>query len=154
MWIENAIKLSPTLIALIVGGAASTIAFFQYRIARDKFRLDLFSKRLEAYEKLQEFLVNVLKDGAVKDDSLPILAEARYKSRFIFGPEIESYFDELRDKAYEANILYTELSDNDGPLQIQSERDTAHRELRELRKWFRTELTSSSARYEKYLRFT
>jgi hypothetical protein len=43
---------------------------------------------LEAYEKLQEFFTSVLRDGTVKNTALITLAEARYKSRFLFGTDI------------------------------------------------------------------
>ncbi len=152
MWTENIVKFTPAIITLIVGVTASIIAFLQYRIAKDKLRLDLFSKRLEAYEKLQEFLIQVLQKGTVEDSALPLLAEARYKSRFIFGHEIESYFEDLWSKAVAINTLYTDLHDSVG-IPDESERRIANREHRELKSWFRNELQTSPERYEKYLRF-
>jgi len=56
-WVDIVVKLTPAIFTLVVGSTAAYIAFLQYRVNRDKLRLDLFSKRLEAFEKLQEFSI-------------------------------------------------------------------------------------------------
>jgi hypothetical protein len=83
-WLDIAIKLIPAFVTLVVGSLGVFIAFNQYRVSRDKLRLDLFDKRIAAYEKLQEYFICVLREGRVKDNALPILAEARYRTHLTF----------------------------------------------------------------------
>jgi hypothetical protein len=51
------VKLTPSIITFMVGGIGSCIAYNQYRTNKDKLRLDLFGKRLEAYENLQKYFI-------------------------------------------------------------------------------------------------
>src|ERR1017187_4100089 len=105
LWVDIVVKITPAFITLVVGSFAGYVAYRQSKTNEDKLRLDLFSKRLEAFEKLQEFFTRLLRDGQVTDEALATLAEARYKSRFLFRPEIEKYFDELWTKATEMQNL-------------------------------------------------
>jgi hypothetical protein len=105
-WVDVTVKLTPAFVTLVLGIVGSTIAYWQYRLGKlqhqlnqDRLRFDLFSKRHEAYEKLQEFFSSVIRAGTVEDSFLSILGEARYKSRFLFGEEIASYLDETWKKA-------------------------------------------------------
>jgi hypothetical protein len=109
LWVDIVVKLTPAFVTLVLGSLASWIAYLQYKTNRDKFHLDLFNKRLEAYEKLQEFFTSVFREGSVKGDALVLLAEARYKSRFLFGSEVEQSFDTLWKKAVHARGLYTKM---------------------------------------------
>ena len=92
LWLDIIEKLTPAVFTLFVGALACWIAYNQYQVNRDKLRLDLFDKRLAAFGKLQEFYSMVLREGCVKETMLPTLWEARSKSRFLFGPEIEASF--------------------------------------------------------------
>jgi len=152
LWVDIAVKLTPAFITLVVGLIASFVAYLQYKTNRDKLRLDLFSKRLEAFEKLQEYLVAVMREGRVEDKSLSILAEARYKSRFLFGPEIEKYFEELWSKAVDMRTLFARLY---GPnsLPVGPERGIICEQEGALLKWKTKQLTESEALYSKYMRF-
>lgn len=152
LWVDIAVKLTPAFVALVVGLVASLISFLQYKISRDKLRLDLFAKRLEAYEKLQEFFTSVMRHGTVKDEALPVLAEARYKSRFLFGPEIEKSFDGLWKKAIDTRTLNTRIH-APGSLPVGPERDAACEREGVLVKELMGEMTSCSERYARYLRF-
>ena len=59
-WVDLIVKLTPAFITFVIGVVGSTIAYRQYRLStlqhqlnQNRLRLDLFSKRLEAYEMLQ-----------------------------------------------------------------------------------------------------
>ena len=105
VWIDIVIKITPAFVTLVIGAVASTIAFFQFRIARDKLKLDLFSRRREAYEKLIEFFTMVGRDGTVTDLTIPLISEARYKAQFLFGDEIMVTFESLFKKSLEVKTL-------------------------------------------------
>ena len=109
LWVDIVVKLTPALVTLVLGLVASCIGYLQYKTNRDKFRLDLFNKRLEAYEKLEEFFTSVLREGTVRDGALGILAEARYKSRFLFDQGNEKFFDNLWKQAVDVHFLYAKM---------------------------------------------
>jgi hypothetical protein len=151
-WVDVIVKLTPAFVTLVIGMVASGIAFFQFRTARDKLRLDLFSKRLEAFEKLQEFFTSVLRTGTVESQALPLLAEAKYKSRFLFGPEIEASFDVLWMKATNMRTLRSRLYGADA-LPVGSERSAFCAEEDRLLAWMMEDMKVAPSRYSKYLQF-
>src|SRR5687767_11404751 len=151
-WVDIIVKLTPAFVTLVIGAVAGSIGFLQYRISRDKLRLDLYSKRLEAYEKLQEFFTSVLRTGTVDGGALPVLAEARYKSRFLFGPEIEANFDVLWKKAVGVQSLRSRLYGPDA-VPVGPERTAICKEEHDLILWMMEEMRVAPNRYEKYLHF-
>jgi hypothetical protein len=151
-WVDIIVKLTPAFITLVVGLIASLVAYLQYKANRDKLRLDLFSKRLEAFEKLQDYLRDVLGEGRVTNKGLSLLAEARAKSRFLFGPEIESYFDELWRKACELRGFHDQLYGLNA-LPIGPERNQICELDGTLVKWKTKQLVDSPKIYAKYMMF-
>jgi len=151
-WLDIAIKLTPAFVTLVVGSFGVCIAFNQYRVSRDKLRLDLFDKRITAYEKLQEYFICVLREGRVKDDALPILAEARYKSFFLFGSDITDYIDEIWSSAIKHRKLHLKLYGSNS-LPVGEERNKVCDEETKLLEWIITQQTDSPNRYLKYMRF-
>ena len=154
-WIEIVVKLTPAFVTLVIGAVASLISFQQYRISHDKLRLDLFSKRLEAYEKLQEFFASVLQNGTVENAALHSLAVARYKSRFLFGPEIEAMFDTLWKKAIDRQTLRSKIYGPTGYsiMPVGEERSSIVAQDHELNIWMMKEMEDAPKRYAKYLHF-
>ena len=152
LWVDFVVKLSPAFITLVIGLVASRVAYLQYKTNRDKLRLDLFAKRLEAFEKLQEFFTSLLREGCLKDEALPILAEARYKSRFLFGAEIEAHFDELWRKAVDMRGLRMRLY---GPesLPVGPERTAVCEQESALLRWNIDQMKIAHERYASYMRF-
>jgi hypothetical protein len=151
-WVDIVVKLTPAFVTLVVGIVAAGIGYLQYRLGHDKLRLDLFSKRLEAYEKLQEFFLSVFRTGSVDDATLAALAEARYKSRFLFGPEVEASFDVLWKKAVAIRGLRPKLY-GPGSLPVGPERSAVCEQDSELVKWMMNQMEEAPDRYSKYLRF-
>jgi len=83
---------------------------------------------------------------------MPLLAEARYKSRFLFGPEIEGQFDEIWKRAVDMRTLRDKLH---GPssLPVGAERTEVCEKESVLMKWMLNEMRESPKRYAKYLAF-
>lgn len=151
-WVDIIVKLTPAFVTLVVGAIAAGIAFMQYRINCEKLRLDLFSKRLEAYEKLQEFYTSVFRTGTVEDAALPILAEARYKSRFIYGHEIEEMFEVLWKNAVDIRSLRSRMYGPDS-LPVGPARTEICQNEHDLIVWMMDEMKTAPSKYAKYLHF-
>lgn len=151
-WLDIIVKLTPACVSLVLGIFGTYIAFNQYRTNQDKLRLDLFEKRIEAYEKLQEYFNCVFREACIEDKTLAILAEARYKSLFIFGDDISAYINEVWDKAREIRQLQLQLNGPDS-LPIGEARNKVIGEESELLAWNIEQLNDSSKLYFKYLKF-
>ena len=154
-WVDIAVRLTPALFTVVVGLLGAYIAHRQFKINQDKLRLDLFSKRLEAYEKLQEYFGHILREGRVTPDALKALWEARYKSRFLFGKEIEEYLDALWKHSIQMQSVYRKLYHDDGRsnLPIGEERSKAADEHGNMVIKQMGEMNDASKRYESYLQF-
>lgn len=150
--IDVASKLAPAFITLVVGITASYISYLHYKINKEKLRLDLFQRRLEAYEKLQQFLSMVLQKGSVANEDIPVLTEAKYKSRFIFGSEIAKYLDTIWDKAFVIRAQQRKL-DGEKSLPIGDERNRVCEDNSEDLKWMADQMRISWTHYQKYLTF-
>ena len=174
LWVDIIVKLTPTIIALMVGGigvwisynltsSISTlmvggigvwIAYNQYRTAKDKLRLDLFDKRYAAYEKLQEYFIELDKYSRVDKKIILILEEARYKSIFLFGDDIKEHINEVHNKAIELYRLSNKISINGTrSLPIGEERNQETDKIEEILEWNTQQKETSSKRYAKYLQF-
>ena len=151
-WLDIVVKLAPAFVALVVGSFGAYIGFNQYRTNRDKLRLDLFEKRLEAYEKLQEYFNYLLRDVHVDNKAISILAEARYKSLFLFGNEITEHINDVWEQAIKMRRLNLKLYGSGG-LPVGEERDMVSDEESNLLQWNLDQQNDSPKRYAKYLKF-
>ena len=152
IWVTIIVQLTPAIIAAIIGSLGFYIAYLQYRINRNKLRLDLFEKRLDAYEALQRFFTSMLQHAAFKDEAISMLHEARYKSRFLFGQDIRDHIEELWRKGFEMRNLARKIH---GPeaLPVGADRSKIVEEEHVILKWFMDQINGSQERYERYLQF-
>jgi hypothetical protein len=153
-WVDIVVKLTPAVFALVVGGLGAWIAHLQYRLNKDRLRLDLMSKRQEAYESLQKHFQLVLRDGQVKPETLGALHEARVKSRFLFGADLAAKFDELWKNAATAHTLHIQMYDGQGGgLPVGPERTRVAKEHTEKIQWHLEQIEVVNTLYAKYLQF-
>jgi hypothetical protein len=154
VWVDVIVKLTPAVVTVVVGGVGAYIAHLQYRLNSDRLRLDLSSKRQEAYDLLQKFFHFVFRDGQVKQEALAALIEARSKSRFLFGADINDHFEELWGNAVDAHTLHLQMYPGHGEgLPVGPERSQVAMDHMEKIKWLLAQMNQSDNRYAKYLRF-
>lgn len=151
LWMDITAKFAPAFVVFIVDFFSTYIGWNQYRTNRNKLRLDLFEKRLEAYEKLQEYFICVYREGRVEGSVFSILAEARYKSIFFFGNEITEHIDEVWDEARKMGRLHLELYGSKSNMN-EEERKRMDDEHIKLLQWTLDQQKDSPNRYAKYLR--
>lgn len=144
--------MTPAFITFIVGGFGTYIAFNQYQTNKDKLRLDFFDKRLDAYEKLQEYFKYLVREAKVSEEALAILAKARYKSFFLFGNDANEHITEVWEKAREMQDISLKLF-GENRLPVGEERSRLARRKNELLEWNFQQLQDSPKRYSKYLNF-
>jgi len=92
-WISEMQAFS--LPAIAVGGAF--IAYQQYRIARQKLRLDLYDRRYKIYSCLLDAVISALNETATNtfDVSTRELNQKLREARFLFDAKTFDYFNEL-----------------------------------------------------------
>lgn len=150
--VDNIVKITPALLTSVLGSLGVWIAYNQHRTNRDKLRLDLYDKRLEAYEKLQEYFNSVMAKAMVTPEAMTMLFEARYKSLFIFGDEINDHIRETQKKAVRMQSLRIKIYGQDA-LPVGKERKEVCEEGSKLLLWISDQQKSSPERYRKYLKF-
>ncbi|WOB78464.1 hypothetical protein [Brevundimonas nasdae] len=115
---------SPQIIAAIISAGVSiitlmvvgTIAYRQWMTARDKVAVDLFDRRLQAWQDFTRATVTCLDFTAqptVKEweDYLPRwrpLDEASANARFLFGPEVADQMSDLAARLMTAPWAHTD----------------------------------------------
>ena len=95
-WTAYVQALGTPIVAIIAGGIASAIAYRQWQTAKAKVALDLFDKRLEAYEAVSDAVYEVIQVGPSNIDGKITrrYAEGLSKAKFLFGEEVYEFLDQ------------------------------------------------------------
>lgn len=90
---EMAKGIPAAVISLLAAFGVSLIAFRQYQVARAKFKLDLFERRLEIFTETRRFLLESLRpDPALGElDAFVVMLD---RATFLFGDDIRSYIQQ------------------------------------------------------------
>jgi hypothetical protein len=87
----------------------------QWRIARNKLRLDLFDRRWQVYAATRTFLDGILNDPARDVDSRPNDFNAgTSNAEFLFGGNVLDYIERVRTRAVDLRTALV-LSDEKQP---------------------------------------
>ncbi|WP_153513899.1 hypothetical protein [Agrobacterium sp. ICMP 6402] len=78
---------------LLVGGSAATIAWRQWRTAKDKVKLDLFDRRFAVFMDVRKLVSEAGQQRNFSDRALPNEVIAR--GRFLFGKDVQDQLMEL-----------------------------------------------------------
>lgn len=131
--------------------AVSVVAlgFFQYRLARqlyklekDKMKLDLYNKRYDIYLKLQKFIDVVISKGTCTEgDLLEFLSYKREAAEFLFDEDIIEYLKEVYEKG--VDIMNRGESTTITP-----------EKMGEILLWFGDQYDESTKKFSPYLNFS
>ncbi len=137
------------LIAIIV----AYIAYQQYRVNRLRLSLDLFERRLNVFEAVQDFLSAIVKAGKVDTARAVSFRSQASQAAFLFGEDITGYLDTLYKKALALMRVGDELYPQDGSpgLPRGPEREEAAKKKTELLKWLGDQLTESEKIFKQYI---
>jgi len=137
------------IIALIVAGIGSAIAYNQYRVARAKLNLDLFAQRMPIYDKTREILASY--SGATRDlpwDAANEFNEMIPKATLLFGQDINAYMNLIFQKITQWNARNHQVQM--GPNYATAE---IAQEISDLRMWFWTQMGTYHGKFAPYLSF-
>jgi len=91
-----------TLLALqnsFVVTIAGCIAWRQWLLAKDKFKLDLFEKRYKVFEATRKFLSTIVSNATFENTDLYEFYAGTSDSTFLFSSEIEEYLSSIAKHA-------------------------------------------------------
>jgi len=147
-WLELLSALStPTIAALGIW-----IAFQQLRIKRNQFRSDLMEKRIAILSAIRDLLLAAIKDRHPDLSDLDKFDAVTVDAPFLFGTEVMSYLDTLRNN-YMA-IWHISEQDKDNDFKNPQERLVGLEKRREFREWMRKQVLASRAIFMPYLDLT
>ena len=85
------------------------IAYRQWRTAQERVKLDLFDRRLEAYDRLREAVAPVMASGKVSNVDSDNFAAAIRDMRFLFDRETEAFVDQIFKAMLDKHVLEYEV---------------------------------------------
>jgi len=97
----------------LIGIAGAAIAYRQYRVAKDKLRLDLFDRRLKVFEQAYEFAGKVMMNDYPEFGDFRVMFNAQTGARFLFGSEVEDYLVRMEKVAHELRRLSRRIEGRD-----------------------------------------
>lgn len=136
-------------ITVLIGICVFAVAYQQYRLGKDRFRLDLFEKRFSVYKGVQIFLTQIMSDGEAYLDKLFEFRAATQDAVFLFEAEIPAFITEIDRRALRMITIREELED----VPRGDERSRAIQQKSELLEWLVNQLPELKGVFGSYLRF-
>lgn len=137
------------LTTLLVGAFATYVAYRQYSLGREKFKLDLFEKRFAVFTGARIFLSRVFREGKAE---LPTLFEYRAaigESSFLYGRELVEYLESIYTHGLNLHTKMEEMQ----PLPVGTERSALAQEISNETRWLVDQLPKLKDRFHPYLGF-
>jgi hypothetical protein len=101
-------------IGTLIAAGAAFIAYFQWRTAHQRVVLDLFDRRLRVFEDLESAAKNVFSTTLVTNETWALLINARSRSRFLFGKDVNDYIQkQIEDFAW--RMTFTDRTIDESP---------------------------------------
>ena len=107
--------LGPTFVAFVVGIVAAILTVWQWKIGRDKLRLDLFEKRYVIYDETQKVIATALQNGTVSYDEVTEYHRKTKGTEFLFGAEVQDYLDQIRKNLNQLAYLERSIAQDNDP---------------------------------------
>jgi hypothetical protein len=99
-----------SVITTIVGAAVGWVGFQQFRLARERFKLDLFQKRFAIFEATQKFLPVALYAPFTHEQLIKFMLDTD-TAVFLFDDDIEKYLTEIQRRATNLWAIHEEQKD-------------------------------------------
>jgi hypothetical protein len=133
----------------IVGLSVAFIGFQQWRLARHKFRLDLFEKRYRVYEAAAQFLSVIMAEANFRDEDLRMFTLGTRDAIFLFPKRITDHIHQIRCRALDMRLFQTQFEH----LPVGEERSTLVAQNTNELKWLLRQMKELATTFEPYLGF-
>jgi hypothetical protein len=134
--------------------AVGIIALLQWRLARNKLRLDLFDRRYKIYEETQTFVDSINNDPGNVDSYLNAFNAGTSNAGFLFDADVVNYIKQVREKAAymrTARTLYEAEERKSQPNEAERVRNIERYEAD--RAWLIEQATAMTKTFTPYLGF-
>lgn len=148
--VENFLTILSGFLVPVIGGTTIFIAYQQYKIDRDKFKWNLYDRRMETFRSLMALIEYTMREADVSKEELNKFAIAIDKGFFLFDSKINDYLSEIRDKCLLLQKHRRRLGDE--RLGVGEERDGLAEENEKIFLWFGKQQNESKKLFEKYLK--
>jgi hypothetical protein len=138
------------LTTFVIAAFAAYIAYQQYRLGREKFKLDLFEKRFSVFAGARRFLTHILKDGDLKTlDPVWEYRAAIGEASFLFEEDIVEYLEEIYRRALKLHSDRETMQ----PLPAGDDRKRLAHDISESLGWLTGQLPELKNRFAPYMKF-
>ena len=148
--VENFLTILSGFLVPVIAGITTYIAYRQYKIDKDKFRWDLYDRRMETFQSLMRLIEYVMREAKISNEELNKFAVAIDKGSFLFDSKINDYLSEIRNKCFSLRKCERKLEDE--RLGIGAERDKLAEEEEKILLWFCGEYKGSKRLFERYFK--
>jgi hypothetical protein len=145
VWQFDFWKLATIGTALFV----ACVGYQQYRLGRERFKLDLFEKRFAVFAGARLFLKRILEAGAASLEHIYTFRASRAETIFLFDSDIADYFDDIDRKAVRLWSLQEKIKSLAGG----DERTAIANEIMLVIAWLVDQLPQLPIRFAPYLKF-
>lgn len=146
-WIDFLAAVLSPVIAITLG----YLTFHQYKLEKQKHRLELYDRRFAVFEEVNKFLSEIFRNGKTDFFKLSNLLHQTNQSKFLFDDEISQYIDSLYMRGIDFVMIDEQLNGHD-KLEVGPERtELAHTNSEHL-KFFVDQFNVSQKVFMKYLK--
>jgi hypothetical protein len=136
-------------LTILIGAGHAYVAFQQYRIAREKFKLELFEKRFAVFAATRTLLSHVLTDANVSLAQFFEFRAGAAEATFLFDSDVTGYLAEIDHKALRLHTTH-DLIAQKPPVENRHELIEQNQQLLT---WLTDQLAMLMVRFAPYLKF-
>jgi hypothetical protein len=141
-------ELLPSWISLGIATFVAAIALLQWRTARQRAAIDFFERRYAVYNEVREVVRMVV--SCPTREAFCKFAEAAEQANFLFGHDVNSYLEQLREALLDLETHTSELTPDEQDPEIRKAHVGKARQERNQIEEFRT---TGTALFGQYMRF-
>lgn len=157
--LESEVINNLTTIAMIfVAAIVAITGLFQYKLAADRFKLDIFDKRMKIFKATIDLFTLIWSRGfedpsmimppqVLDDDMIRKYENIILTAKFLFDDETANYIELIGKKAGELSRLRMVCNENIGDANYNDEA------ILELRGWFSRQEPKFTKIFKKYMKF-
>lgn len=134
---------------MLIAVMVACTGYQQHKLAKDKFKLDLFEKRFAVYKGIQRFLTIIHQKSEFDDGQLFEFRRDTQNATFLFGSEITKYINMIDSKALKMRSIVSQYQ----PLPVGKDRSVLVENQDQLLTELIAELPRLREVFAPYLRF-